>query len=240
MNGIRYILLLFCLILAASLIACYGNEITVGAATEGIQVTGTGSVFGEPDIAILNLGIVAEASTVDEARDTAAYSMEQVLDSMKTNGVIESDIQTNQFNIRPIYDYTTNKRTLRGYEVSNIVSAKIRDIDKSGKIIDDTVTAGSKWIRVNSIRFAIDDQSDLLEQARIAAMKDAKAKAQILAEQGGVTLGKPFSISESSGGSPPIYKADDAVGGGAGFVETSIEPGELEISISIVVIYDIE
>jgi len=237
MTEIRYVLLLLCLVLAAGIVACDRDNITLATSVEGVQVTGTGSVSGDPDVAVLDLGVVAEESNVDEARESAAYAMERVLDSLKINGVAEKDIQTRQFSIRPVYNYSDGQRVLRGYEVSNTVSAKVRDIDNTGKIIDDAVTAGGKWINVNSINFAIDDPKALQEQARAEAMADAKAKAQSLADLGGVVLGKPVSISESIGGSP-IYRYD--MGASNVGSATPIEPGELEISVTVVVIYNIE
>ena len=234
----RYILLSFCLALAVTLIACEKDTIIVGPTAEGIQVTGTGSAFGSPDIAILSLGVVAEEKTVDKAQDSAASAMQQVIDSLETNGVAESDIQTSQFNIRPVYDYNDSQRTLRGYEVSNIVTVKVRAMDDTGQIIDDVVTAGGKWTQINSIRFDIDDPKDLKEQAREAAMTDARARAETLAELGGVTLGKPVSISESMGNGP-IYRYESGLTASAD-AATPIEPGELEITVTVSVIYEIE
>ncbi|MFC1714349.1 SIMPL domain-containing protein [Candidatus Poribacteria bacterium] len=238
MTIFRYILLIFCLTLVITLVACERDHMTIGSVVEGIQVTGTGSAFGDPDVAVLDLGIRAEEKSIEEAHGMASFAMQQVLDSLKNNGIAESDIQTRQFSIRPVYNFQNNQRVLQGYEVSNIVAAKVRDIDNTGKIIDEAVTAGSKWITVNSIGFAIDDPEALVEQARVEAMKNAKAKAQTLAELGEVTLGKPVSISEVADGSPIYYDAGSvpAREGDA----TPIQPGELEITVTVVVVYDIE
>ncbi len=237
MTIFRYILLIFCLTLVITLVACERDHITIGSVVEGIQVTGTGSVFGNPDVAVLNLGVVAQEKSVEEAHGMASFAMQQVLDSLKNNGVAESDIQTYQFSIRPVYNYQNNQRVLQGYEVSNIVAAKLRDIDKTGKVIDEVVIAGSKWIQINSIGFAIDQPEGLLEQARAEAMKDAKTKAQTLAELGEVKLGKAVSISEAAGGSP-IYYDSGSVPSREG--STPIQPGELEIKVTVIVVYEIE
>ena len=239
MTRFCYILLPFCLAVMVTLSACERDNIIIGSVVEGIQVTGVGSAFGDPDVAVLDLGVAAEEKNIEEAHGMAAFAMQQVLDSLKNNGIAESDIQTYQFSIRPVYSYQNNQRVLQGYEVSNVVAAKVRDIDKTGKVVDDAVTAGGKWIRVNSIGFAIDDPEGLLEQARVEAMKDARAKAQTLAELGEVVLGKPVSISET-GGASPIYRYDATSvpkqEGGA----TPIQPGELEITVTVMVVYEIE
>jgi len=196
------ILLLLSLPLVVTIVACDSDTITVEPPmqiVQGIQVTGNGSAFGNPDVAILNLGISAEKPEVREAREEAATAMQKVLDSLKDNGVAEKDIQTQHFSIQPQYDYIDNRQVLRGYLVTNIVSTKVRDIETIGEVIDDAVDAGGDLIRVQSIIFTIDDPKELQNLARVEAMKDANAKAQTLAEQGGVKVGKPISISETLG-----------------------------------------
>ncbi|MBM3242176.1 DUF541 domain-containing protein [Candidatus Poribacteria bacterium] len=119
------------------------------------------------------------------------------------------------------------------------MSIKVRDTKTVGEVIDEATAAGGDLIRVNSITFAIDDPKELQAQARIEAMKDANAKAQALAEQGGVELGKPISISESVVFYNPTYyeRASDK---GQPMPTTPIEPGQLEVTITVSVIYDIE
>jgi len=235
----RYIVLMFCLAMMLTLVACERDLMIIGSLVEGIQVTGTGSAFGDPDIAVLSLGITAQEATIEAAQEAAAFAMQQVLESLESNGVAQHDIQTQQFSIRPVYTYKSNLRELQGYQVSNIVAIKARDIDETGKIIDDAVTAGGKWMIVNSVSFAIDEPESLLEQARAAAMKDAKAKAQALAGLGDVVLGKPVSISENVG-NPPAYRYDESSVATKDGSATPIRPGELEIIVNVTVVYDIE
>ena len=176
-----------------------------------IHVTGNGSVVGEPDIATLNLGVSAEKASVEEARETAASAMTSVIDSLKANDIAEKDIQTENFSIYPQYDYTDNGRVLRGYRVNNTVSAKVRELESLSDIIDDAAGAGGDIVVVNSIQFMIEDSTPLQTQARALAVKNAKAKAQTLAEAGGVTLGKPITITEmSASGGPPIAFVESA------------------------------
>ncbi len=202
---------------------------------EGIQVTGTGSVFADPDVAILNMGVSVERRSVKEAADEAAKAMEKVISSLKKKGVADEDIQTQTFSIQPQYDYVDKKQILRGYKVTNIVTVKIRDLSSVGKIIDDAVIAGGDSLRVNSIVFSIDDPSKAREEARVKAMEDARRKAEVLARESGVKLGKPISISET------IYLPPKSgyYGGREGAV-TPIQPGTLEVKVSVSVIYSIE
>ena len=239
MRNISLGLLLSCLSLILAFTGCDRDEITLEVPTStGIQVTGTGSAFGSPDIAMISIGVVAEDEEVGKAREEAANVMDRILTSIKGNGVAEKDIQTQSFSIYPIYDYKTNEQVLKGYRVNNYVSVKIRDIDSSSKVIDDAVTAGGNSIRVNSISFTIDDKTELQSEARANAMNDASAKAQTLADLGGVELGEPVSISETTSSNGYDYRyevAEDASGGA-----TPIKGGQIEVRVVVNVIYDIE
>ncbi|HID57543.1 TPA: DUF541 domain-containing protein, partial [Candidatus Poribacteria bacterium] len=160
---------------------------------EGIQVTGTGSVLADPDVAILNMGVSVERRSVKEAADEAAEAMEKVISSLKGRGVADEDIQTQNFSIQPQYDYVDGKQILRGYKVINTLRVKIRDLSSVGEIIDEVVIAGGNSLRVNSILFSIDDPGKAHEEARVKAMEDARRKAEILARESGVKLGRPIS-----------------------------------------------
>ncbi len=242
----RYIALLSIaglLLLALLGAACEGDKVTVAtqqAQSLGISVSGEGKVSGAPDIAVLTLGVSALAPSVKDARDQAATAMNGVVDSIKGNGVDGKDIQSTQFSIYPEYDYTGNTQELRGYRVTNIVTAKVRNIDDTSKVIDDAVAAGGDLTEVQSLDFTIDDPSKLQDEARAEAVKDAQTKAERLADLAGVKLGKPISISES-GAAPPLPLSRDAgaaeLGGGA---PTPIEPGEMEVTLDVQVLYAIE
>jgi len=242
----RYIALLSIaglLLLALLGAACEGNEVAVATQqgeSLGISVSGEGKVSGAPDIAVLTLGVSALAPSVKDARDQAATAMNGVVDSIKGNGVDDKDIQSSQFSIYPEYDYQGNTQELRGYRVTNIVTAKVRDIDNTSKIIDDAVAAGGDLTEVQGLDFTIDDPSKLQDEARAEAVKDAQTKAERLADLAGVKLGKPLSISES-GAAPPLPLSRDAgaaeLDGGA---PTPIEPGEMEVTLDVQVLYAIE
>lgn len=207
-----------------------------------IHVTGSGSVVGEPDIATLNLGVSVEKKTVAEAREVAAAAMTAVIASLKANNIAENDIQTEKFSIYPQYDYTENGRVLRGYSVNNTVSAKVRELESLSDLIDAAAEAGGDIIVVNSIQFMIEDTTPLQTQARGLAVKNAEAKAQTLADAGGVTLGKPIAITETSHtASPPIAYAEEvAFADDSARSSTPIEAGELTVTVNITIVYEIE
>ena len=195
---------------------------------EGIWVTGEGEVMVVPDIATLRLGIEAQEATVAEAQSQANEAMDRVMAALTDNGVAEEDIQTQYFSIRQITRWVDEEQVVVGYRVTNMVTTKIRDIDKAGIIIDAVAEAGGDLTRIDSIGFSVDDPSVFYEQARQEAMADANAKAEQLAELAGVTLGKPTYISEGIQVPPTIRMA-----------EAAISPGEVEISLRLQVVYAI-
>ncbi|HWQ27946.1 MAG TPA: SIMPL domain-containing protein, partial [Dehalococcoidia bacterium] len=205
----------------------------------GVTVTGEGRVSGSPDVAEVTLGVSHEAPGVAEARQRAAEAMNAMLDALKSNGVEEKDIQTTQFNIEPQYDYEDGRQRLRGYRVTNIVTAKIRDIDATGSVIDAAVTAGGDAAQVQSLRFTIDDPSELEHQARRLAMENAREKARVLADAGGVELGDVVSVSESVSGFPPPVPFARGVIEPPATGPTPIQPGELEIVVTVNVMYEL-
>jgi len=207
-----------------------------------IHVNGSGSVTGEPDVATLYLGVAVEKETVEAAREDAASAMTAVIDTLKANDIADRDIQTENFSIYPQYDYTEGGRVLRGYRVNNTVNAKVRELDNLSDIIDDAVAAGGDIVVVNSIQFMMEDPTPLQAQARALAVKDAEMKAQTLAEAGGVMLGKPITITETSyAPGPPIAYAETAeFADDGGRSSTPIQVGELTVAINVTLVYEIK
>ena len=224
-------------------VACTTEEtvqvIPGGAQAQGISVTGTGEASGAPDLALLTLGVSTEKRSVKEARDEAAQAMDAVLSSLKDNGVEEKDIQTRQLSIEPQFDYIDGRQQLRGFRVTNIVSAKVRDLDRTGEVIDDAASAGGDLVQVQSLSFTIEEPDDLRAEAREEAVAEARAKAERLAELAGVKLGKPITINEEGFVQPPIPFARGELAA-APAAETPIQPGELEVSVSVSVLFAIE
>jgi hypothetical protein len=213
--------------------------INISNQQQGIWVTGQGKVTAVPDIITLSVGVESQEASVAMAQSRAAEAMGRVMTALTDNGVAEKDIQTQYFSIRKVtrWDQEKEEEVVIGYRVTNTVTAKIRDIDKAGSIIDAVALAGGDLTRINNIGFSIDDPSDYYEEARELAMADAKDKANRLAELADVTLDKPIYISESSW-TPPITRDVMVVAGGLA-PATPITPGEMEISLSVQVVYAI-
>ena len=220
-------------------------KINLNSQSEGIWVNGNGKVYATPDIALLSLGIEVQEATVAEAQANAAEAMEKIMDALKDGGIDEDDIQTQQFSIRQITNWEVvygegEKQVIVGYRVTNTVAVKVREIDSVGGVIDAVAAAGGDLTRINSISFTVDDPTPYYEQARAQAIEYAKAKAEQLAELTGVSLGDPTYISESTYSSPNYTRSDYAFDEGVPAVETSISPGELEITANVQIAYAID
>ena len=253
----KLLLLMAGLVLVVSLVLVGCNEVGTGSAgaqgsqallassnsqQTGIWVSGTGKVTGAPDVAILTLGVEAQEKTVSEAQSNAAKAMSDIVAALKANGVADKDIQTQWYTISIVtkWDKDTEEQIVVGYKVTNMVTAKLRDISKAGTVIDAVAQAGGDLTRVQGISFTIDDPTSYFNQARQEAMQDAAAKAQQMADLAGVGLGKAFYISESGGYIPQPYPVRDYYSAAEGSAVTPISPGELEITLTVQVAYAID
>ncbi|MDD4332881.1 MAG: SIMPL domain-containing protein [Patescibacteria group bacterium] len=207
-----------------------------------ITITGEGKVVGVPDIAKIQLGYNIEKKTVAEAQKDNTDKMNALIDKLKKDFKIDAkDIQTTNYNIYPQYDWSNNRQTLRGYQVSQNVSIKVREIDKVSSILD---SAGQLDLnQVGSLAFEIDNPENLKQQARELAIKAAKEKAEALAKIAGVKLGKIISFSESINEPSSIYRdygmgAEKAMSSVA-VPAPQVEAGSTEIIINAIVEYEI-
>jgi len=213
---------------------------------QGIWVSGTGEITVVPDIATIRLGIVAQEATVAEAQSRASEAMNGVMQVLADRGVDQKDIRTGFFRIsqRTRFDEQRQMEVVIGYQVTNIVTVTIRDIDEAGNIIDAVVRAGGDLIRINGISFSVDDPSEYYQQAREEAIADAREKAEQLARLAGVTLGRPTYIAEGIQ-QPIIFDSfrgiETAVPAPlpAGALPPPISPGETQITLSVQVAYSV-
>jgi hypothetical protein len=166
----------------------------------------------------------------------AAELANALLAVLGEEGIAERDIQTREFSIYPEYDYQAGRERLTGYRVTNSFEVIVRDLDAASSVIGAAAAAGGDAIRIHNVRFALEDNSTLVQQARAAAWQDAIAKAQELADLAGVSLGPPLSITESfAPGSPDLLFEEYR----SAALAQPIEPGELTVDITIQVQFSI-
>ncbi len=209
------------------------------AMRNSVVISETGEIYASPDLAVIAFSVVNEAKSVTGAMDENSATMNNVISAVKEQGVEDKDVKTTSFNINPRYEYsegTYGKRVLVGYEVIQKLQVKIRDLGKIGTIIGKATDSGANG--VDDLYLTIDDQDALKKQAREQAIAKAKVRAEELALQLGVKLGKVVSFNENFyvPRSATQLSMKEATGGGA---VPEIQTGENKISVSIVVTYEI-
>lgn len=234
-----------------------------------ITLSGTGKVFAVADVANFSFTVDETANTVADAQKLATDKNNKAIDYLKKQSIDEKDIQATGYNVSPKYDYNTRPCVipmstqsssgevgtgvasapsivcpssgpkLVGYEVTESINVKVRDITKAG-----TILAGIGSLNVTNISgltFTIDNDKDLKAQARKMAIDDARTQAEKLAKDLGVHLGKVTSFSEN-GASPVFYSAkamDSVSANGAGSVP-QIPAGQNEIDSNVQITYQIK
>jgi uncharacterized protein len=200
-----------------------------------ISVTGTGQVIISPDIADLRLGVTVTKPTVKAARAAAAEAMTAVIAGLKTLGIADRDLQTTILSLQPVYDYRNTTPRLTGYSLSNSIAVTIRDLDKVGDAIDGALAAGATTL--DGVTFRVEDSAAAERQARQAAMAEAKAKAETLATAAGIALAGVASISETVAPVPyPIFYGASG-SAPAKDVQTPVQPGTNEVTVTVSVVY---
>jgi len=198
-------------------------------------VGGRANVAGTPDTLRLDLSVVATASSVSEALASANLSGGAVQKSLLDNGVQRKDLQTSGLNIQPEYDNSNGGTPrLKGYQVSESVSAKLRNLGRAGDVIGKAVSAGGNAVRVNGISLDLEDTGALVSSAREKAFAEAKTKAEQYAKLAGRGLGDALSISEDVSNPSPIampYAGMDS----AKSTSVPIQPGSQDVSVSVTV-----
>lgn len=208
------------------------------AERDTITISGHGKVTAIPDIATIEVGLMTERSDVASAQKENTEKMNRLIKSLKALGVEDKDIQTSYYNIYPQYDWPNGKQVLRGYQVNQGVSIKIRNLDKIGDILAAAGEGGAN--QVSGLSFNIDEPEKLRQEARIKALENAKEKAEALAEVAGIKLGKIVSFSEYSETPPVPYRAIEGLGMGGEGAMPEIEKGTLDIVVNVTVSYEIK
>jgi uncharacterized protein YggE len=217
--------------------------IIVSQQSLGLWINGTGKATGTPDVVVLTLGVQSQDKTVAQAQRAAVDAMNGIMQVLKGAGVADKDIQTTQFNIsqQTRWDEKQNTSVVIGYQVSNIVTVKIRDMGKAGTIIDKAAEAGGDLIRVNGISFMVDDPTPLLKVAREKAIQNAIDKAKQMSQSSGASLGKLIYISESTPYIPVVQNSYMKLSDASGMAPapTAISAGELEFQSNVQLVYQI-
>ncbi|MDX8480180.1 SIMPL domain-containing protein [Mesorhizobium sp. VK24D] len=206
-----------------------------------IVVSGEGEATIAPDMAILTLSVMREAKTARAALDADNDAMAAVIAAMKSAGIAERDLQTAGIQINPRYNYTnkadgSQEAELVAYQVTNTLSVRVRDVDKTGDILDKAVSLGVN--QGGGIAFTNDDPKATIAEARKKAVADAVAKARTLAEAAGVSLGRVIEITDQAVAPVPIpmnAKTFDAAR-----AAVPVQAGENSFSVQVTVTFELK
>lgn len=206
-----------------------------------LNVSGEGKVLTRPDRAIINMGVQTENKDAKIAQTENAQKMDAVMKKLQELGIAKDDIKTSVYNISPQYDYSDGKSYLKGYQVLNILAVTIKDTAKVGDIIDQVVQVGAN--RIDSVAFTISEPDKYYNEAIAKAIDQAKEKANVMANAGGVKIKGVFNISEVNAGYQPVYDYNIKGASMAAAdlaVPTPISSGQLEVKANVTVAFEIQ
>jgi uncharacterized protein YggE len=210
-----------------------GDDPSGGESAKGITVTGTGKLDVVPDVAEVNLGVSATAPTSRAARTQADAQVARVIAALAARGVTGDDVRTSQISLSPSFDRTG--RRVVAYTATNTVDATIRELAEAGAIVSAAAEAGAN--QINGPILTVSDEAAVYARALEAAVEDAQAHAEAIADASGDELGALRSVTESRESGPVPFaleaKAADAA-------STPFEAGTIEVSASVVATYDVE
>lgn len=202
---------------------------------------GDGKANTKPDIALVSMGLSVEKKSVSDAQSESSKTMNAFVAKLKTMGVESKDIKTTNYNVYPQYDYsTTGKSLLRGYQITQNVEIKIRNLDKVSDILG--LAGEFNLNQVGNLSFDVDNKDSYTKQAKEEAIKKAKENAISTARALGIELGRIVAYDEYNTSNPIVYngyKMMDSANVGMGGSSPATEPGNAEIGVSVGVTYEI-
>ncbi len=207
-----------------------------------IVVNGEGKAILKPNISIISFSVVSEGKDVNILQNENNAKINQAIAFVKGQKVDEKDIKTAGYNLSPKYVYNskTGQSFIDGYNLTQTVTVKIRDLSNVSKILGGLPGLGIN--QINGPNFSVDDMESYLSEAREKAFKNARQKAEEQAKFNGVRLGRVITFNEGfQGGYPtPMYLEAMGKGGDMGSVPPTIEPGSEEVKVNVGVTFEIK
>ena len=210
-----------------------------------LTVSADGRSTRTPDLAVFSAGVTTQGATAGEAMTANAAAMNKVFAALKKAGIADKDVQTSNINLNPVYGQPVigpngqmvQEPRIVGYQANNTVSVKQRNLKAMGGVLDALVSAGAN--NVNGPSFQIDDADAAQDEARVAAMTKARARANLYAKAAGLRVVRVISISEGGGYAPPPMPVMYAKAAMADAAPTPIAVGEVESQINVTVQFEL-
>lgn len=201
-----------------------------------LVVTATGDVSATPDLAVVTAGVVSEGRTTAEALAGADRAAAALLKEAEAAGIARADVATADFSVAPIWAQRTDATPERitGYTVTNVFEVKIRRLADLGPLLERLVATGTN--SVTGIAFDVSDAEKRRDEARVAAVRAARARADLLAEAAGERVVRVLEMSESTDRPMPRVFAKAAL---AGDRAVPVEPGTKTISATVTMTFEL-
>ncbi len=204
-----------------------------------LDLVATGEVNRVPDIVRISAGVVTQSPTASAAIAENATRMSAVRSALRRAGVAERDIQTSSINLQPTYRYAENQPPqLTGYQATNEVMIRFRDISDTGRILDALVAQGAN--QINGPNLGIDRPETALDEARTLALANARTRATLYARSLGMQVKRIISVSETGNIGIPQPRVQMMRDSAANQPATEIVPGEQTLSITLTVSFELE
>lgn len=203
-----------------------------------LDIVATGEARRTPDVASVSAGVVTQAANAGKAMADNAERMSTTIDALKKAGVAARDIQTQSLRLSPQYRYADNQPpVLTGYQASNTVAVRLRDLARAGAVLDALVAAGAN--QINGPDLSVDHPEAALDEARTAALATARARAELYAKAAGLRVARIVTISESGTSEPSIVRPMPMMAM-AKRASTPVEAGEDTLAVTLNVIFDLQ
>jgi hypothetical protein len=226
-------------VLSALLGACGPMTVNSQPPLRTVNVNGVGEVSLQPDVAYLYVGVHTEDASASTAVQANNVQAQHVIQALQDFGIDPKDIRTTNFSLWTSQNYGPDGQPLdTKYVVDNTVYVTVRELGKVGELVDVVIAAGAN--NINSIQFDIADKEAALKEARAQAVKNAQAQAQELADAAGVKLGALQSISFFDNMPYPVFDGKGGGGGGAADAVVPIQPGQLTLTVTVSMTYEIK
>lgn len=249
MKSLKFAAALAATVATAMPLAAQANDASsgpvVGAGNTLLSLSAEGRSTRKPDLAEFSAGVTSQGKTAGEALTSNSADMNKVIGALKKAGIADKDIQTSTISLSPIYGQPVvgpngqivQEARIIGYQANNMVNVKQRDLKQFGRVLDTLVAAGAN--QVNGPNFQVDNPEAALDEARTAAMKAARARADLYARAAGLRVVRILTISESGGYVPQprvMYAKAEMMDAAA---PTPVAAGQVELSASVSVQFEL-